>query len=79
MRAAPPQNDIGCGVPEGQVLALRFLPHLPPDALLELLDKGASATGCVCCALVVRCWQGGEEAGRRQSTRVAAGAGQQRR
>lgn len=36
------QNDISCGVPEGQVLALRFLPHLPPDALLELLDKGVT-------------------------------------
>ena len=39
------QNDISCGVPEGQVLALRFLPHLPPDALLDLLDKGENDRG----------------------------------
>lgn len=35
-----PQNDISCGVPEGQVLALRFLPHLPADYLIQLLEKG---------------------------------------
>jgi hypothetical protein len=34
------QNDISCGVPEAQVLALRYLPHLPPEHLLHLLDKG---------------------------------------
>ena len=31
------QNDISCGVPDSQVLALHFLPHLPPDHLLLLL------------------------------------------
>ncbi|KAF8065439.1 hypothetical protein HT031_003040 [Scenedesmus sp. PABB004] len=38
------KNDISCGVPETQVLALRFLPHLPPEHLLHLLDKGDIAT-----------------------------------
>jgi hypothetical protein len=36
----PVQNDISCGIPESQVLALRFLPHLPADYLTALLDKG---------------------------------------
>lgn len=39
-----PQNDISCGVPEGQVLALRFLPHLPADYLIQLLEKGERAS-----------------------------------
>eukprot|EP00878_Enallax_costatus_P036408 GHUV01040884.1.p1 GENE.GHUV01040884.1~~GHUV01040884.1.p1 ORF type:complete len:122 (+),score=18.87 GHUV01040884.1:160-525(+) len=34
------KNDISCGVPENQVLALRYLPHLPAEHLLYLLDKG---------------------------------------
>jgi hypothetical protein len=39
------QNDISCGVPEAQVLALRYLPHLPPEHLLHLLDKGEEGGG----------------------------------
>jgi hypothetical protein len=39
------QNDISCGVPEAQVLALRYLPHLPPEHLLHLLDKGEGRLG----------------------------------
>jgi hypothetical protein len=39
------QNDISCGVPEAQVLALRYLPHLPPEHLLHLLDKGEGSRG----------------------------------
>eukprot|EP00775_Hariotina_reticulata_P003869 gene3869-4124_t len=27
------KNDISCGIPEQQVLALRFLPYLPPEHL----------------------------------------------
>jgi hypothetical protein len=39
----PFQNDIGSGLPELQVMALSFLPHLPPQLLVELLEKGEHA------------------------------------
>jgi hypothetical protein len=44
-----PQNDISCGIPESQVLALRFLPHLPHDYLCALLDKGEAGGGAIFC------------------------------
>jgi hypothetical protein len=37
----PRQNDIGSGLPELQVMALSFLPHLPPQMLVDMLERGA--------------------------------------
>jgi hypothetical protein len=41
------QNDISSDVAEQQVLALRYLPHLPAEQLLQMLDKGAHRCCCV--------------------------------
>ncbi|GBF90113.1 hypothetical protein Rsub_02821 [Raphidocelis subcapitata] len=38
------RNDVTSGVPESQVMALSFLPHLPPQLLVDCLEKGDVGT-----------------------------------